>query len=71
MAAGASSALGLKGRLLLYGAVPVEGALQVRGHSHLPAVKDAGGEQTRDEGSLVMLDGTRSSDPDQDTLTYT
>ncbi len=33
-------------------------------------VADAGPDQTRDEGTLVSLDGTASSDPDNDPLTY-
>lgn len=35
-----------------------------------PPVADAGGPYDVDEGSSVQLDGTGSSDPDGDTLTY-
>ena len=35
-----------------------------------PPVADAGGPYAVDEGSDVQLDGTASSDPDGDTLTY-
>ena len=35
-----------------------------------PPVADAGGPYSVDEGSTVELDGTGSSDPDGDTLTY-
>ena len=38
--------------------------------NHAP-VADAGPDQTRNEGSLVTLDGTGSTDPDSDPLTYT
>ncbi|HEV8713609.1 MAG TPA: choice-of-anchor tandem repeat NxxGxxAF-containing protein [Candidatus Binatia bacterium] len=38
--------------------------------NHTPTA-DAGDDQTSDEGSSVTLDGTASSDPDGDTLTYT
>ena len=33
-------------------------------------IADAGPDQTRDEGSLVWLNGTASSDPDGDPITY-
>jgi subtilisin family serine protease len=35
-----------------------------------PPIADAGLDQTVDEGSLVTLNGTASSDPDDDTLTF-
>lgn len=38
--------------------------------NHSP-IANAGEDQTKDEGSLVTLDGTKSSDPDNDTLTFT
>ncbi|HEY3135127.1 MAG TPA: PKD domain-containing protein [Blastocatellia bacterium] len=37
--------------------------------NHQPRA-DAGADQTRDEGSLVRLDGSASTDPDGDALTY-
>ena len=37
--------------------------------NHLP-VADAGGAKEAAPGATVMLDGSRSSDPDSDTLTY-
>jgi hypothetical protein len=44
----------------------------VENDNHVPTA-DAGPDQTKDEGSLVVvtLDGTASSDPDGDLLTYT
>lgn len=36
-----------------------------------PPTAEAGADQTVNEGTLVMLDGTASNDPDGDTLTYT
>lgn len=38
--------------------------------NHAP-IANAGDDQTKNEGSLITLDGTISDDPDQDTLTYT
>ena len=35
-----------------------------------PPTAHAGPDQTKDEGSVVTLDGTLSSDPDMDPLTY-
>lgn len=35
-----------------------------------PPIAHAGSDQTKDEGSTVTLDGTQSSDPDMDALTY-
>ena len=35
-----------------------------------PPIADAGDDQTVDEGTSVMLDGSGSSDPDNDPLTY-
>jgi PKD repeat protein len=35
-----------------------------------PPVADAGADQAADEGSVVQFDGTGSSDPDGDSLTY-
>jgi PKD repeat protein len=47
--------------------------IEVYGESYqgnLPPVADAGPDQTVNEGDLVYLDGSESSDPDQDPLTY-
>lgn len=35
-----------------------------------PPLADAGPDQTKDEGTLVTLDGTASSDPDGDVISY-
>ena len=40
-------------------------------HVNQPPVANAGLDQTRNEQTLVTLDGTASSDPDLDTLSYT
>jgi hypothetical protein len=40
-------------------------------HVNHPPIAHVGQDQTKDEGSLVTLDGTASSDPDADPLTYT
>jgi sugar lactone lactonase YvrE len=39
-------------------------------HVNHPPVANAGTNQTRDEGAIVMLDGRASSDPDGDTVTF-
>jgi PKD domain len=43
--------------------------VQVENVNHTPAA-DAGADQTKNGGSLITLDGTASSDPDGDGLTY-
>ena len=44
-------------------------AVTVENVNHDP-VADAGSDQTRDEGTLMMLDGSASKDPDGDPITY-
>ena len=44
--------------------------VHVENVNHAP-IANAGNDQTKAEGSLVTLDGTESSDPDADSLTYT
>lgn len=44
-------------------------SILVENVNHAP-VANAGEDQTRNEGSLIALDGAASSDPDKDTLTY-
>ena len=39
-------------------------------HANLPPIANAGLDQTKNENSTVTLDGTASSDPDNDTLHY-
>ncbi len=43
--------------------------VRVENVNHAPTA-DAGDDQTRDEGTLLVLDGTGSQDPDGDALTY-
>ncbi|MBI3990295.1 MAG: hypothetical protein HY347_11850, partial [candidate division NC10 bacterium] len=44
--------------------------IHVKNVNH-PPVADAGDDQTKNEGSLVTLNGTGSNDPDGDAMTYT
>jgi hypothetical protein len=44
-------------------------AVTVENVNHAP-LADAGGDQTRNEGGIVVLDGSASSDPDLDPLSF-
>ena len=70
--------VGPSGATLTFELIVSDGALSsvadtvdivVENVNHDP-VADAGPDQTRNEGALVTLNGTASSDPDSDVLTY-